>query len=299
MYSRSLVKPSSQQFTILSTTLTYPFSNALLHLELDKAPKMNQKSLLSILNPLCSPLIYSHIFLFYLLTRTALCSVDPTYEACEPKTCGNHSISYPFYIEGTQKPFCGNPGFGLTCDKNGFPILNISNTLYIIDRILYQNQSLRVSNAVFSRPNITRGCFSPTQNLTLPNNLFRLVPNQSDVVLFFGCDLPSLPREVQGYAIGCSAENETSSVLAFYEEDQNLSFVSGNCTGGVVNAKVEGDGKEGIQEALRKGFWLNWIAADCRQCNSSGGRCGFDPGEYKFKCYCTDRVHSAKCDLPG
>jgi len=93
---------------------------------------MNRKSLQFTFTPLYSLLLYSYIILFYLLTTTTLCSVSPKFEACEAKTCGNQSISYPFYIIGLQQPFCGYPGFGISCNNTiGFPILNLSNTEYI------------------------------------------------------------------------------------------------------------------------------------------------------------------------
>ncbi|XP_027365758.1 LEAF RUST 10 DISEASE-RESISTANCE LOCUS RECEPTOR-LIKE PROTEIN KINASE-like 1.2 isoform X3 [Abrus precatorius] len=223
---------------------------------------------------------------------------DPKFDACQPKICGNNqTISYPFYIEGVQESFCGYPGFGISCDPNGFPILSFSNTQYTIHQIFYENQSLLVSNPVFStlRSNISQGCLQRTQNLTLPNNTFHLAPHQKDVILFYGCDLPSLPRELQEHRIGCYAENRTSSVLAMYKEDKNISLVSNNCTGGVADVTVE-DGIGGIEEALRKGFFLQWTAGNCSVCRSTGGRCGFDADMYSFRCFCTDRVHSAKCD---
>jgi hypothetical protein len=258
---------------------------------------MNKKSLLFILKPLSSPLIYSYMTLFYLLTTTTLCSIDPKFEACGAKTCGNQSISYPFYIKGIQEPYCGYPGFGITCNNTiGFPILNLSNTEYIIEEIFYQNHSFRVSNGVFSRSNTNKGCLSPTQNLTFPINMFNLAHSQTNVRLFFGCDSTKLPRELQRNTIGCSAENETSSVVALYGDDKNASLVSKNCREEVVIATVESIVKGGIEESLRNGFRLNWIASDCNDCNSTGGRCGFDNDAYIFNCYCTDRVHTAKCD---
>ncbi|CAJ2630682.1 unnamed protein product [Trifolium pratense] len=258
---------------------------------------MNKKSPLFVLNPFSSPLIYSYITLFYFLTRTTLCYAQPNFTACEPKTCGNQTIRYPFYIKGTQEPFCGYPGFGISCDNNtGFPILNLTDALYIIDQIFYENQSLRVSNVVFSRSNINKDCLSPTQILTFPINLFNLAQNQTQVVLFFGCDSTKLPRELQRNTIGCFAENKTSSVVALYGDDKNSSFVSKNCRDGVVHAMVENGVKGEIEESLRNGFLLNWIAADCRECYDSGGRCGFNSSIYSFRCYCTDRVHAAKCD---
>jgi hypothetical protein len=128
--------------------------------------------------------------------------------------------------------------------------------------------------------------------------MFNLAHNQTQVVLFFGCDSTKLPRTLQRNRIGCSAENETSSVVALYEDDKNASFVSKNCRGGVANATVDNDVKGGIEESLRNGFRLNWIAADCSECYKSGGRCGFDSHIYSFRCYCTDRAHAAKC-VPG
>ncbi|KAJ1390547.1 Wall-associated receptor kinase, galacturonan-binding domain [Sesbania bispinosa] len=259
---------------------------------------MNPIILLStLLKPFCSPLLQSYIIFFSLLTTLTLSSVDPKFQACEPKTCGNgQNISYPFYIQGTQEPFCGNPGFELSCGKNGFPILNLINTNYTIHQIFYNNNTLRVSNPVFSESNTT-ACIAPTQNITIGKYRFRFAPNQRDLLLFYGCDLTSVGEEMQEHRIGCSAENRTSSVVAFYREHQNLSLVRENCKGSrLVNAVVE-DGKRGIQEALKKGFMLNWNASNCSECTNSGGRCGFDldPDTYAFRCYCPDRVHAVKC----
>ncbi|BAT93799.1 hypothetical protein LR48_Vigan02g244500 [Vigna angularis] len=251
---------------------------------------INQNTQFFILKPLLSPII-----IFYLLAQITSSQVDPKFVACAPKTCpnNNQSISFPFYIQGTQEPYCGSPGFQISCSLDGFPILNLSHTQYLIHQIFYQNQSLRLSNAAFSalQSNTTRGCLVPTQNLTLPpTNVFRVAPNQTDMVLFYGCDAPSLHEQ----RVGCSAENETSSVLALDKRDENISVVAENCKGEVVDTVVE-DGIGGVAEALSKGFLLSWTASNCNVCNSTGGRCGFDSNMYAFRCYCTDRVHSAKC----
>ncbi|KAK7357751.1 hypothetical protein VNO80_17047 [Phaseolus coccineus] len=257
---------------------------------------INQNTQFFILKPLYSPITHSCIIIFHLLAQITSCQVDPKFLACAPKTCpnSNQSISFPFYIQGTQEPYCGNPGFEISCAPHGLPILNLSHTQYFIRQIFYQNQSLRVSNAAFStmQSNTTKGCLVPTQNLTLPTtNVFRVALNHTDVVLFYGCDASSLDER----RVGCSAENETSSVLALDKRDKNVSFVAKNCKGGAVDTVVE-DGSEGVGEALRKGFLLSWTASNCTVCNNTGGRCGFDSDMFTFRCYCTDRVHSAKCD---
>ncbi|KAG5012641.1 hypothetical protein JHK86_024902 [Glycine max] len=66
------------------------------------------------------------LLLFFSLFLTITFSLNERFEACDAKTCGNgQNISYPFYIQGKQKPFCGQPGFELTCSHKGFPILTL------------------------------------------------------------------------------------------------------------------------------------------------------------------------------
>ncbi|XP_057736460.1 LEAF RUST 10 DISEASE-RESISTANCE LOCUS RECEPTOR-LIKE PROTEIN KINASE-like 2.1 [Arachis stenosperma] len=245
-----------------------------------------------------------NIILLCVLSRTTLSSyVDPHYLACEPQICGNQSIRYPFYIQGKQQPFCGYPGFAISCADgiHGFPTLNLSNTSYIIHQIFYHNESLRVSNAAFSS---NTSCISPTHNLTLPPTMTFSFLNRNhnkDILLFFGCNLSSMPTELMDYRIGCSgASNKTGgSVLALYKDAvKTVTSVSESCGSGgeVVDAVVEGS-EGGMEEELRRGFMLNWTASDCKLCNSTGGRCGFNSTIFTFQCYCTESIHASKCDI--
>lgn len=253
---------------------------------------MNQKTFLF-------ALIHFYSILFSLLTTITFSSVDPSFEACEPKTCGNgQNISYPFYIIGKQEPFCAYPGFELTCAENGFPILNTqSNNQYIVQEIFYNNQSLRVSIPMFSQPS-TSVCIPRIRDFSNYSRRFSVAPKQKDVLLLYGCDLSSLPEEMKDHRIGCYAENKTRSVVALYREDPNLGLALRNCKTGVANTTVE-DERGGIQDALKRGFLLSWTATNCDECMKSGGRCGFDqnPDTYAFRCYCRDGViNPAKCD---
>ncbi|XP_022641465.1 LEAF RUST 10 DISEASE-RESISTANCE LOCUS RECEPTOR-LIKE PROTEIN KINASE-like 1.2 [Vigna radiata var. radiata] len=245
--------------------------NHLPHQQLERKPSkmINQNTQFFILKPLLFSITNSYIIIFCLLAQITSSQVDPKFVACAPKTCpnNNQSISFPFYIQGTQEPYCGSPGFEISCSLDGFPILNLSHTQYLIHQIFYQNQSLRLSNAAFSalQSNTTRGCLVPTQNLTLPpTKVFGVAPNQTDMVLFYGCDASTLHDQ----RVGCSVENETSSVLALDKRDKNISFMAKSCKGDVVNTVVE-DGTGGVDEALRKGFLLSWTASNCTPCNST------------------------------
>nr|KYP56236.1 putative serine/threonine-protein kinase At1g18390 family [Cajanus cajan] len=234
-------------------------------------------------------ILYFVVLIITLLPQNSDGSLNPKFEACEAKTCGNNqTISYPFYIEGIQEPFCGYPGFGLSCGNDGFPFLNMSNAKYMIHQIFYNNNSMRVSNAVFSTPNTRSSCLRRTHNLTLSGTRLALAPNQRELILLFGCDMHGKNT------IGCSEENKTSSVVAMNREDQNLRFSLMNCKGGVVNVTVE-DEVRGVQEALRRGFVLIWTVSDCNKCRNSGGKCGFNTDIFSFRCYCPHDTHARKC----
>ncbi|TKY69328.1 serine/threonine-protein kinase [Spatholobus suberectus] len=257
---------------------------------------MNPKSLTDLL-----PLL----LLLLSLLPTITFSLDPKFEACEPKTCGNsQNISYPFYIQGTQQPFCGQPGFELRCDNSniGFPILSLYliNTQYTVQKIFYNNHTLRLSNPAFSLRNNSSSCIAPVQNLVVSRYRYRLPPNQRHVFVFYGCDLAALPEEARVGRVGCDEENETASVVGLYREDRNLRLAWEKCKDGAVNATVE-DANGGVLEALRRGFLLTWSATNCTECEDSGGRCGFDtdPSTYAFRCLCPDRPHVVKCSDTG
>ncbi|KAK4260801.1 hypothetical protein QN277_003871 [Acacia crassicarpa] len=245
----------------------------------------------------------------YSLTRfiTQCSSVNPNFEACSHTTCGNQTIKYPFYIEGRQRSFCGYPGFGLICSDNGFPMLNISNYKYVIHEISYPTQSIRVSEAVISPPNATSSsssCAIPRiYNITLDGTRFSFASNQSDLFLLFGCNLGLLPRNFRKYSVGCSAENETISVLGMPEDGGDLRYASEKCNGSlVVQTRIGNETKGGEinGDVVRRGIVLNWVVAICSLCEETGGKCGFDTNQtaYSFKCYCPDRDHALRCDPP-
>ncbi|KAF7808851.1 LEAF RUST 10 DISEASE-RESISTANCE LOCUS RECEPTOR-LIKE PROTEIN KINASE-like 1.2 isoform X1 [Senna tora] len=188
-------------------------------------------------------------------------------------------------------------GFALSCSNNASPILNLSGTEYIVHEILYNNQSIRVSDAALSSNATDTACLPRTNNLTLDKTIFGVAPNQKDLFLVFGCKLDdgSLPEGFLGYRIGCYAENQTESVLGMRDEGEDLRSALDKCEGGMVRTKM-GDEEGRINgEVLRKGFVLNWTVSYCRSCEMTGGKCGFDSEMYTFMCYCPSSDHLVSC----
>ncbi|XP_041010824.1 LEAF RUST 10 DISEASE-RESISTANCE LOCUS RECEPTOR-LIKE PROTEIN KINASE-like 1.2 isoform X1 [Juglans microcarpa x Juglans regia] len=226
--------------------------------------------------------------------------VDPYFQVCsaEPGNCGDgQPINYPFHIRSKQNRSCGYPGFELSCNNNGQPTINIQSNDYIIHNISYETQILRVSSADFW--NSTTGCIPLTQAISFPSARFELAPFQThDVNLLYGCDASTLESALRFSYPGCDhGENKNGSVLVLPENDPKLRNVSKACTTRVVAPvePYERENRDGIERALRNGFWVKWKASDCSICQESGGRCGFNYTEWHFKCFCPDRPHAWHC----
>lgn len=258
------------------------------------------------IHPLTS---FSCIFLtFFLLTgSTALAKVDSQFLACVPKTCGDgQNITYPFYIQDQQQPYCGYPGFEVSCNNKGKPVLKIpdNDNQYIIHHIFYKNQSLRVSNAGVWELNSSSSCHvvSSWQNLSLPLDRFELFGNKRDVFVLYNCNNQSLSERLVGKKVGCNSTDDDVNgvVLAVGEDDPDLGLARKECED-VVVAPVEGYGEDSMamMTRLRSGFLMKWTASNCSSCEESGGRCGFDNSTYHFKCFCPDRPHACCCRDPG
>ncbi|KAF4395353.1 hypothetical protein G4B88_010817 [Cannabis sativa] len=162
-------------------------------------------------------------------------SSDSYYESCiVPKTCGNQTITFPFFIQNQQQPYCGYPGFNLTCDSRGRSIINL----------FYQNHSIIVSNAAFwDLDKDQNSCLPSLRSLTDFSHGFKIADANGDrnsVVLLYNCQSSSTTMKNR---IGYYEENRTNSVLAFYESEEDelakaLRMCVAGPTGDVVAVKT-------------------------------------------------------------
>nr|XP_011464095.1 PREDICTED: probable receptor-like protein kinase At1g67000 isoform X2 [Fragaria vesca subsp. vesca] len=243
-----------------------------------------------------------YILIFFLVSETSF-AVDFHFENCSvPKTCGGQNICFPFFIPGQQEPYCGFPGFQLSC-IDGYPTLQLAGDEYLVHNISYQHQTLVVSNAALSNSN-TSVCIPSVQNLTFPTDQYDLVENQKEIVLLYDCNSALVDESFSDeYKIGCfkqtMARTNSSSVLALPgDQQQLLANVSDKCGREVVVTPVEdyATNELDIEEVLKRGFKLKWSSASgCSRCEDSGGKCGFDSESRHFRCFCPDRPHLVSC----
>lgn len=240
-----------------------------------------------------TPFLFIIFFIF--LTRQTLSS-DQKFEACAPKSCGKGpNISYPFWISHSHSPFCGSPSFHIAC-KDEIPIIRISEDDYIIREIFYQNHSFVVANAAVYEVN----CPTPLRNFSLDRTPFTYSSDHIGFFFFYNCT--SLPPNYS-YPIDCWSQSKLHSFAAFHDgflEFMNFSFNS--CQSSVEVpvdfTKEDDDDISGLlrmsySDVLKMGFTLNWGAQNCSNCETSGGRCGFESNE--FVCFCPDGPHSETC----
>ncbi|KAL0326973.1 UNVERIFIED_CONTAM: LEAF RUST 10 DISEASE-RESISTANCE LOCUS RECEPTOR-LIKE PROTEIN KINASE-like 1.2 [Sesamum angustifolium] len=251
-------------------------------------------------NNLQTLLICLHLCIFVVIFSSRTSGAYYPYEACVPRNCGlGPNIHFPFYIPGLQESFCGYPGFELNCSQQGFPVLQLPGSEYVVQDISYQTRSLRVYNAAVLSSNGT-GCLPGIRNTTLPTARFGFYGNVTQLHLFSNCT-NSTSEDLWRHRVGCDGKGRDGWDLGIYDKDENsTNIASKNCKRNVV-APVEDDGNIGpgnVDEVLRRGFVLNWTASDCSPCEISGGRCGFSAITYHFRCFCPEGPHSRSCP-PG
>ncbi|XP_073315020.1 LEAF RUST 10 DISEASE-RESISTANCEUS RECEPTOR-LIKE PROTEIN KINASE-like 1.2 isoform X1 [Primulina huaijiensis] len=224
---------------------------------------------------------------------------DYRYEACSvPVLCGGLNISFPFYIQGLQEAYCGFPGFMLNCSDLGSSVLDLPGNKYVIEGISYRNRNFRVIDSAVLNSN-SSSCLPGIRNSTLYTQPQFDYVDATHLRLFGDCR-ETLTNDLSRYQVDCGNWD-----LAFYDDgrDENLIRIAlEDCPRNVL-VPVDGAGQSGggnggigdVLEVAKKGFELNWIAADCDACEISGGRCGFNETFYKFMCFCPDRPHSATC----
>ncbi|XP_042022874.1 LEAF RUST 10 DISEASE-RESISTANCE LOCUS RECEPTOR-LIKE PROTEIN KINASE-like 1.2 [Salvia splendens] len=225
--------------------------------------------------------IYTLWFIFISRSSSA---IDYRYEACGPRSCGNGpNISFPFYIKGLQKPYCGFPGFMLNCTSNGFPSLHISETKFIVKEIFYETRSLRVVDSAALNSD-SNGCVPTIRNVSIPTAQFDYGENVTKLRFFSNCS----DSMFEG-GVGCDGGGR---IVPMYEGDELVGDALGRCGRNTV-AAVEGGGE--VVEVLRRGFVMKWRASDCSECERSGGRCGFNETIYLFRCFCQNRPRYRSC----
>ncbi|KAL9148255.1 hypothetical protein ABFS82_12G029900 [Erythranthe guttata] len=211
---------------------------------------------------------HKHLILWFVAILLAIYFPCFLSQICNgvPFDCGNvRYISYPFW--GSARPrSCGrSPGYKLICD-NGLPKLNISSLTYVVQKINFDDNTLKIAREDL----LTNTCPTIIRDTTIDRALFEYTSEseENNVTLYYGCsdkngetgNLESKPNrfscdgggvnlfdespEGPGPNITCG---ESITVPVSKDDAQSLE----NPTSSSINI---------LQSALASGFSVRWLS---------------------------------------
>uniref|UniRef100_A0A0E0JDT0 Protein kinase domain-containing protein n=1 Tax=Oryza punctata TaxID=4537 RepID=A0A0E0JDT0_ORYPU len=219
-------------------------------------------------------------------------SVNSPRLACSPTSCGNLTISYPFWLEEPGQPPCGSPSFQLKCNTSGAYLTRSVHGAYRVVDIVVDNNTFLVMDENLP---LATGCPAPLFNVSdgIAQTPF-IISRANAELLFLSCN-QSLPVAPPGFR-GLPCDNNTSVRLDGYGEHASYRLPPG-CNSTVVPILERPDGSSaGYVASMRDGFLLEWtvVSGDCPKCIASGGECTYGE-DLQFDCNCSDGMHPQKC----
>ncbi|KAJ3694441.1 hypothetical protein LUZ60_009921 [Juncus effusus] len=251
------------------------------------------------------------LLVFFHFSWSGVLAENITMAACEPKFCGNLSVSYPFWISSEQPDYCGYPSLKIDC-SDGKPVLARSyNMFYYIDKIFYENNSAVLINSQLVRED----CPIQKLNVTLSFSQFAISPSplNKDLIFFYNCSKSLNPPSDYSSITTCTNQsyfsNETFVRLYsnYPNETQDLpDDLPSDCSIARVPVLGSNNLRAGNYSRLMKeGFLVHWMVADCSLCKESKGQCGFNSSVSDFMCICSNGIgangtmYPVSCPHPG
>ena len=276
------------------------------------------------------PLLICHRLLLLLLLWVAASHGDSSDDGAsdpsmcltkdQPSTCGDVSISYPFYLAGETKDvkgyansYCGYPGLGILCDDNK-PMLQLNGEAekYTVTGI----EGARANVSLADPQVVDNRCPSVDHNVTIPPVSWLRFPDSTVDHLFFylGCYFnytflqpPEIsPIICEGFASGFLGRSfvipDDRVPPGNWSQACRRIFDVPVLKHGPVDPKDAGWVNHGYGMVLSKGFQLSWESdkkpTECTQCeqSKSNGQCAFrETGEF-LACLCSNgRVSDKEC----
>lgn len=238
----------------------------------------------------------------------------------EPTTCGNVSISYPFYfsdktgyINGSSNSYCGYPGLAIDCDDGKAPILQLNGAEKYKVNYINVGSITNVSLVDQEVVDDSSGCPRVDHNVTFAQGSWLFFPagmSLDYLVFFLGCSFPNLflpPENIDPITCSFIGLIGPSYVLPkdqvppgswsqFCQKIYEVPVVKYQS----MDPKGDAWRKGGYGQVLRQGFPLSVNDSrrppNCTQCEESKGRCGFSQDGEFIGCLCPNgRVRSVRC----
>lgn len=243
-------------------------------------------------------LLLSILACLLLLNATAAAAAAAA-TSCAPKTCGNLTIAYPFWLpeqpSNSSAAPCGPPAFQVNCRGDRASLARSFRGGYKILRVAYADRTVVVANDNLQTNG--SGCPVPRIDVSASLSLAPFTASDANAQLVFLFNCTGTPA---GFVnVTCPGTQAVVRLDPSYNTT-DARAVAGNCDYSVVPVLGSpGAGAGDYPRLLRGGYLLDWRApaGDCTACSSSGGRCGYDSDAETFACICADgSSRPARCD---
>ncbi|KAJ1282708.1 hypothetical protein BS78_03G071600 [Paspalum vaginatum] len=234
-----------------------------------------------------------------LLAHAGTAADTATTTTCAPRTCGNLTIAYPFWLPdntSSSPAQCGPAAFEVDCTGGRASLARSFRGGYKLLRVSYEARTMVVANDNLQTD--ARGCPVPRIDVSASLSLapFAASPANAQLVFLFNCTGGSAGGFVN---VTCPGAPRAVARLDPAYNTTAARAVAGGCDHSIVPVLGSPGASAGdYPRLLRGGYMLQWTASpgDCAACNASGGRCGYDSEADAFACNCDDgSVRPAKC----
>ncbi|XP_040376897.1 LEAF RUST 10 DISEASE-RESISTANCE LOCUS RECEPTOR-LIKE PROTEIN KINASE-like 2.1 [Oryza brachyantha] len=211
--------------------------------------------------------------------------------SCPPATCGNLTITYPFWLGDRDQSSCGPPAFRLTCNNTELgPFLR--NSYIKVLGFDYGRRSLVAVHALLAADAACTVMFNVSSAFAITDR-FRISPSNRELYVLSSCK-ERLPPASSVPVINCRANS--SGMYAYLGGSYGTGQAPANNGGCEVSVfLVLGSGNAADRTAanyrrlIAGGFLLEWEnVGDCNACTASGGRCRYDASTAAFACLCSN-----------
>jgi hypothetical protein len=215
---------------------------------------------------------------------------------CEPATCGNLTLRYPFWLGSGNQTLspCGHPAFEVWCNDDGGSVASLKGSSIHVLGVDYANNSFVCSHTRIASGD--NGVCSTDFNMSVSIALspFTISPRNRALCFLSKCDGPA----PSGPGFVNATSNCSAPIYAYlggtYYWDRPPAIATGRCEYSyipVLGREAAAMTAANYRRLLKDGFLMEWEAAgvgDCAACNASGGQCQYNNTVAAFRCLCPD-----------
>ncbi|KAL6007532.1 hypothetical protein ACLOJK_033030 [Asimina triloba] len=223
------------------------------------------------------------------------------YERCAPFACGSLNVTFPFYSsqKTADNPRCGLPGYELSCSPSQTLRFLVQAKPYQVEEFYPSDKLITIYDSSLFEA-LKYGNCDGVENFTLVSDSLQLVASSTTLALFRcprGLNLSESFQKIVLNYTNCKGDNNLFVAadrrslrgcgddivgLVGLCECFSVPVLAGSLAN-VTNLNILNG--SGLLDVLSRGFLLQWREdPECKMCEDSGGRCGYDVNLKKVVC---------------